>query len=164
MHEIEKKCHEWQKNPGYRIVNGQIPISRDELKTVAQIKPAVEPVIDRQRNSEIECQPKRHLKPSLGSKGPQNEIDDSGYGNQQKRVKPNHQKVGVLLIVRRQASYPKAGPNNGGDQEDSNVTSQGQFAIPLKTYLKAELSGPACPVLVSGNTISRLQLKLPGPL
>jgi len=44
---IEKKCHERQQNPGYRIVNGQIPISRDELDTVAQVEPAVEPVIER---------------------------------------------------------------------------------------------------------------------
>ncbi len=44
---IENKCHERQQNPGYRIVNGQIPISRDELDTVAQVKPAVEPVIER---------------------------------------------------------------------------------------------------------------------
>ena len=44
---IEKKCHERQQNPGYRIINGQIPISRDELDTVAQVKPAVEPVIER---------------------------------------------------------------------------------------------------------------------
>jgi hypothetical protein len=44
---IEKKCHERQQNPGYRIVNGQIPISKDELDTVAQVKPSVEPVIER---------------------------------------------------------------------------------------------------------------------
>jgi len=46
-HAIEKKCHERQQNPGYRIVNGQIPISRDELDTMAQVKPAVEPVKER---------------------------------------------------------------------------------------------------------------------
>jgi hypothetical protein len=44
---IENKCHERQHNPGYRIVHGQIPISRDELDTVAQVKTAVEPVIER---------------------------------------------------------------------------------------------------------------------
>ncbi len=44
---IEKKYHERQQNPGYRIVNSQVPISRDKLDTVAQVKPAVEPVIER---------------------------------------------------------------------------------------------------------------------
>lgn len=46
-HAIEKKCNQRQQNPGYHIVNGQIPISRDELDPVAQVKPAVEPVIER---------------------------------------------------------------------------------------------------------------------
>ena len=62
---IEKKCHERQQNPGYRIVNGQIPISKDELDTVAQVKPAVKPVIERQWHCEIECQPKCNRKPPL---------------------------------------------------------------------------------------------------
>ena len=44
---IEKKCHQRQQNPGYRIVNAQIPILKDELDTVAQVEPAVEPVIER---------------------------------------------------------------------------------------------------------------------
>jgi hypothetical protein len=46
--------------------------------------------------------------------------------------KPNHLNVGVLLVVRRQASYPEACPDNGGDQKESNVTSLGQFGMPLK--------------------------------
>ena len=58
----------------------------------------------------------------------------------------------MLLIVRRQASYPEARPDNGGDQENSNVTSLGQFGIPLKNHLTAELSGPpeADPPAASG--------------
>jgi hypothetical protein len=39
----------------------------------------------------------------------------------------------MLLIVRRQASYPEARPDSAGDQKDLNVTSHGHFEIPIKT-------------------------------
>ena len=48
-------------------------------------------------------------------------------GIKQKRIDADHQTVGVLLIVRRQAGYPENGPDNGGRQEDSYVASKGQL-------------------------------------
>ena len=63
---IEKKCHERQQQPGNRIVNRQIPISEDELDAVAKVNPAIEPVIERQGHSEIECHPQRNRQPPLG--------------------------------------------------------------------------------------------------
>jgi hypothetical protein len=44
---------------------------------------------------------------------------------------------------KKAGQLPRSRSGNGGDQKDLNVTSVGQFGIPLKTHLTAELSGRA---------------------
>ncbi len=65
----KEKRGKGQQNPGDRIVDRQIPVSNEKTDAVAEIHPAVKPVINGKGHREIKCHPEGRLKASIRLQG-----------------------------------------------------------------------------------------------